>query len=206
MLPNEPIQVRLTGAGIVLSGVVSGKAKVHKAMSLARAYVGKGAVNMMTVGGTQQVMLKVRIAEMSRSAAKALGIDGFINGTSSDVGSVLHSGPTVTSVAIGPGATAVSRECGSGWVDGPNGFRGARLHRPVRRCRAWHHVERAGGEGLLSDAGGAEPGRALGQPGRASWLVRMFRSRPLMRMVRPMSSSRRSGLRSTSRRRCSMTT
>jgi pilus assembly protein CpaC len=70
MLPNEPIQVRLAGGGVVLSGIVSGKAKVTRAMSLARSYVGKAAINMMTVGGTQQVMLKVRVAEMSRSAAK----------------------------------------------------------------------------------------------------------------------------------------
>jgi pilus assembly protein CpaC len=102
MLPDEPIQVRLTGSGIVLSGVVSGKAKVHKAMSLARAYVGKSAINMLSVGGTQQVMLKVRIAEMRRSAAKELGIDSFINGTSKNVGGVFHSG-SGTNSAIAPG-------------------------------------------------------------------------------------------------------
>ena len=94
MLPGEPIQVRLTNAGIVLSGTVSGKAKVHRAMSLARAYVGKGAINMMSVGGTQQVMLKVRIAEMRRSAAKELGIDTFIGGTGNKVGGAIFSGPS----------------------------------------------------------------------------------------------------------------
>ncbi|MGR3717934.1 MAG: type II and III secretion system protein family protein [Thermohalobaculum sp.] len=103
VLSNEPIEARLTGGSVVLSGIVSGKAKINRAMRLARAYVGKGAINMMTVGGTQQVMLKVRIAEMSRSAAKALGIDSFINGTSGDFGSVLHSGPGVTSL-VGPGS------------------------------------------------------------------------------------------------------
>ena len=106
MLPGEPIDVRLSGGSVVLSGVVSGKAKITRAMTLARTYVGKGAINMMSVGGTQQVMLKVRIAEMSRSAAKALGFhlgiiavgdstagflgSGFVNGFPTDVG----SGPT----------------------------------------------------------------------------------------------------------------
>ena len=47
---------------------------------------------MMTVGGTQQVMLKVRIAEMSRTAAKALGIDTFLSGTGSDIGGGVFSG------------------------------------------------------------------------------------------------------------------
>jgi pilus assembly protein CpaC len=86
MLPDEPIQVRLAGGGVVLSGVVSGKAKIHRAMALARSYVGGAAINMMTVGGTQQVMLKVRIAEMSRSAAKELGINTVLGGTGKDIG------------------------------------------------------------------------------------------------------------------------
>ncbi|HUS97408.1 MAG TPA: type II and III secretion system protein family protein [Hyphomicrobiaceae bacterium] len=80
MLPNEPIDVRLSGGGVVLSGIVSGKAKVTRAMALANSYVGKSAINMMSVGGTQQVMLKVRIAEMARSAAKELGFDAWITG------------------------------------------------------------------------------------------------------------------------------
>ena len=103
VLSNEPIEARLTGGSVVLSGAVSGKAKINRAMRLARAYVGKGAINMMTVGGTQQVMLKVKIAEMSRTAAKALGIDAFINGTSGNFGGVLHSGPGVRSL-IGAGS------------------------------------------------------------------------------------------------------
>jgi pilus assembly protein CpaC len=93
MLPNEPIDVRISGSGIVLSGVVSGAAKVERAMTLARSYVGKSAINMMSVGGTQQVMLKVRIAEMSRSAAKDLGIDAAVQVTGSKIGGGLFSGP-----------------------------------------------------------------------------------------------------------------
>jgi pilus assembly protein CpaC len=104
MLPNEPIKVRLTGNGGVLSGVVSGKAKITRAMTLARAYLGKGAVNMMSVGGTQQVMLKVRIAEMSRSAAKALGLDLGIFAKGSDVAGFLASGGRVGNFPIGPGS------------------------------------------------------------------------------------------------------
>ena len=74
LLPNEEIDVRSAAAGIVLSGVVSGAAKVDRALQLARAYAGDNITNMMTVGGTQQVSLKVRIAEMTRDAAKDIGI------------------------------------------------------------------------------------------------------------------------------------
>ena len=120
VLPNEPIEARLTGGGTVLSGVVSGKAKIVRAMSLARAYVGKGAINMMTVGGTQQVLLKVRIAEMQRSAAKALGFDTFFEFRGKDVGAGIFSGasaapvPTIaTSLAPHPGFDAAPTAFGT---------------------------------------------------------------------------------------------
>jgi len=74
LMPNDPIEVRSAAAGIVLSGVVSGAAKIDRAMTLARAYAGENVTNMMSVGGTQQVSLKVRIAEMNRDAAKDLGV------------------------------------------------------------------------------------------------------------------------------------
>jgi len=82
LLPNEPIEVRTAAGGLVLSGTVSGKAKVDRAMALAQAYAGDAVTNMMTVGGTQQVMLRVRIAEMSRSVGKDLGFSLGLQGTS----------------------------------------------------------------------------------------------------------------------------
>ena len=72
ILPGEPIEVRTAGAGIVLSGTVSGARKVARAMELASRYAPDQVTNLMMVGGSQQVMLKVRFAEMSRSTSKAL--------------------------------------------------------------------------------------------------------------------------------------
>ncbi len=74
IMPNEDIEVRVAGGGVILSGTVSGKAQQDKALRLARAYAGDAVTNMMTVGGTQQVALKVRVAEMSRNAAKDIGV------------------------------------------------------------------------------------------------------------------------------------
>ena len=74
LLPNEPIEVRTANGGLILSGVVSGKAKIDRALALARAYAGEAVTNMMSVGGTQQVMLKVKVAEINRGAGKDLGI------------------------------------------------------------------------------------------------------------------------------------
>ncbi|MEM8959820.1 MAG: pilus assembly protein N-terminal domain-containing protein, partial [Pseudomonadota bacterium] len=74
VLPEEEIEVRQAGGGIILSGVVSGKDKLDRALTLARAYAGNAVTNMMSVGGTQQVALKVRVAEMSRNAVKDIGV------------------------------------------------------------------------------------------------------------------------------------
>ncbi len=115
MLPNEPIDVRLSGGGVVLSGVVSGKAKIDRAMTLAQSYVGNAAINMMTVGGTQQVMMKVRIAEMSRSAAKSLGIDFGITGDGSSVGGFFGSGNNTTA-AVTNDAGAIGKVLTDGGV------------------------------------------------------------------------------------------
>ncbi len=72
ILPREPIEVRTAGAGIVLSGRVSGARKVSRALELAERYAPGQVTNLMMVGGTQQVQLKVRFAEMTRNIAKQL--------------------------------------------------------------------------------------------------------------------------------------
>jgi pilus assembly protein CpaC len=72
ILPTEQIEVRTANDGIVLSGRVSGKRKLALAIELGERYAPGRVTNLMTVGGTQQVMLKVRFAEMQRSVTKSL--------------------------------------------------------------------------------------------------------------------------------------
>ena len=83
VLPGEKIEVRTANDGLVLSGVVSSKQKMQRALELAAMYVpqpggNRGAdniervSNLMSVGGVHQVMLKVRFAEMSRTVSKKL--------------------------------------------------------------------------------------------------------------------------------------
>ncbi|MCV2865575.1 type II and III secretion system protein family protein [Defluviimonas sp. WL0075] len=79
ILPNEKIEVRTANDGIVLSGVVSSIAKLDRALDLADRYAPGRVSNLMMVGGTQQVMLHVRFAEMQRSVSKTLsGSFGFL--------------------------------------------------------------------------------------------------------------------------------
>jgi pilus assembly protein CpaC len=81
ILPSEQIEVRTANDGIVLSGTVSGSAKLARALELAERYAPDRVSNLMSVGGVQQVMLKVRFAEMNRSVAKNLSTSlGFGGG------------------------------------------------------------------------------------------------------------------------------
>lgn len=72
ILPDEKIEVRTANDGIVLSGTVSSTARMQRALDLAQRYAPERVSNLMVVGGIQQVMLKVRFAEMQRSVAKTL--------------------------------------------------------------------------------------------------------------------------------------
>jgi pilus assembly protein CpaC len=81
ILPGEDIEVRTANDGIVLSGTVTSIARLDRALELANRYAPERVSNLMVVGGTQQVMLKVRFAEMQRSVSKSLSSSLAVQGT-----------------------------------------------------------------------------------------------------------------------------
>ena len=101
ILPGEPIEVRTANDGIVLSGVVSSAQKLQRAMDLAERYAPERVSNLMSVGGTQQVMLKVRFAEMQRSVTKSLSTSLGLSGSAFGGGLGLEGGSTRGSNANG---------------------------------------------------------------------------------------------------------
>jgi pilus assembly protein CpaC len=102
ILPNEPIEVRTANDGIVLSGMVSGKQKLALALELGERYAPQRVTNLMQVGGTQQVMLKVRFAEMQRSVAKNLSASIGLNDSGTGFNNSGFSvGHTISDVATG---------------------------------------------------------------------------------------------------------
>jgi pilus assembly protein CpaC len=74
VLPGEAIEVRSVNGGILLSGTVSSEASLSDAMAVAEQYAPKGVTNAMTVEGSQQVLLQVKFAEVSRNVVRQLGI------------------------------------------------------------------------------------------------------------------------------------
>ncbi len=119
LMPNEPIQVRAAEKCIILSGEISNLVNLDFAMKVAQGFVSGSAgsgncgsggatggtsgssggssnaasnsiVNMMHVGGEQQVMLEVKIAEVNRVLARKLTLkSGASNSTQKSDGSFL---------------------------------------------------------------------------------------------------------------------
>lgn len=86
LFPGEPILVSSNGDDVVLSGAVTSKYVVDKAASLATGYVEKAenVVNLLRQQEgvpSNQVLLRVRFAEVSRSAMQELGASFFTSPT-----------------------------------------------------------------------------------------------------------------------------
>lgn len=121
ILPNEPIEVRTANDGIVLSGTVSSASNLAMAAALAERYAPDKVSNLMNVGGVQQVMLKVRFAEMQRTVTKSLS--GSL-GLSGDLGGVVNSYGGTGTLA---GSAALAQALTDGVTPGTNSNRGAML-------------------------------------------------------------------------------
>ncbi len=92
ILPGENIEVRTANDGIVLSGVVSSTAKLDRALDLAERYAPGRVSNLMGVGGVQQVMLKVRFAEVQRAVSKQLQGGLTVAGNTSNLSALVGVG------------------------------------------------------------------------------------------------------------------
>jgi pilus assembly protein CpaC len=99
VFPNEKgLLVTGTHDGITLSGTVSGTANMAQMVSLAQSYAPLGRdgkrkiMNLLEVAGVQQVMLEVRVSEMSRSLSRRLGINfAFLSASGEQFGLSLLS-------------------------------------------------------------------------------------------------------------------
>ena len=86
-LPGERVGVESAQDTIVLSGEVSSTQKMDAALGLARTFVANAegpadekardakVLNLMQVGGAQQVLLEVKVAEIARTLVRRMDID-----------------------------------------------------------------------------------------------------------------------------------
>ncbi|WP_374226596.1 type II and III secretion system protein family protein [Bradyrhizobium sp. SRL28] len=109
---DYPIQVSYTPRGAILNGTAPNADVVATAVRVTEQFLGPGALvfNKIQVAGSLQVNLSVRVAEVSRSAMKELGINlSALNGTFS-----FSSGKgTGSGTASGGGKAGIGFSAGS---------------------------------------------------------------------------------------------
>jgi pilus assembly protein CpaC len=111
---TEPLMVDVMADTVVLRGRVPDAVKAHRIVSLAEAYTGgKKIINMLRVEGSQQVMLEVKVAEVSRTLLDELGVDINLTRTAGStsvslLSQFLSSGATALTVARPNGLTNIT--------------------------------------------------------------------------------------------------
>lgn len=92
VLPESEVQVVAAKDTLTLAGMVKSPEHASRAVALAEAYAPGKVVNLMQVGGVQEVMLEVKIAEVSKSVLKRLGVNlAYINSGSLLNGEVFYT-------------------------------------------------------------------------------------------------------------------
>src|SRR5690606_24258493 len=90
LFPKEDVKISTLGERVVLSGHVSNPDVANRLTNAAAQFVAQAQgsssgsldgniVNMLTVAGEQQVMLRVKIVEASRGVLRELGISTRLN-------------------------------------------------------------------------------------------------------------------------------
>ena len=110
----EPLMVDVMADTVVLRGRVPDATKLQRIVSLAEAYTGgKKVINMLRVEGSQQVMLEVKVAEVSRTLLDELGVDINLTRTAGStsvslLSQFLSSGATAVTAARANGLTTIT--------------------------------------------------------------------------------------------------
>ena len=116
LFPKEKsIQVHTAHDHITLAGSVSGPEIMTQVMGLAETYAPKKVMNLMQVGGVQQVMLEVTVAEMAKGLLKRFGVN-FLNQNS-------RGGNLGVNPVVRDGGSTASRSVQIGLLDNLTDFK-----------------------------------------------------------------------------------
>ena len=74
VMPAEHLEVRPGRDALILGGQVSSNQQLTRALAVAEGFAPGHVTNLLAVKGSQQVMLAVRVAEVSRTVARQLGL------------------------------------------------------------------------------------------------------------------------------------
>ncbi len=81
LMPNEDkIRVSSAGDALVLTGQVADAMKVQRAVLIAEQFTGKKVINLLGIGDVPQVLLEVKVAEVSKKLTDKIGTAWGFNG------------------------------------------------------------------------------------------------------------------------------
>ncbi len=120
--PDANVRVRPLSNSVYLSGYVPSPSMVHSIVRIAEDYY-PNVVNNLTIGGVQQILLKTKVMEVSRTKLRQAGFDwAYLDGQDfviQSVSGLLTGGTTPSSVFATTGDTVRF-----GIVDGNRAFYG----------------------------------------------------------------------------------
>ena len=104
-LPDEKIDVSIYRESVFLAGKLRSATASAQVVAIARKFVGADAdiVNMLTMIGSQQVIIQVRLSEMDRSIRKNLEVTQGLTTFNSGRISFITSAPSATLTAFATG-------------------------------------------------------------------------------------------------------
>ncbi len=103
LFPEEEIEVRGVNDSVILSGTVSSSEKLTQALAVSDRYAPGRVTNLLSVNGSQQVLLAVRFIEVKRTVLKEFGLNTkllFDTGDAFSVGVGSGTNATATAIAV----------------------------------------------------------------------------------------------------------
>lgn len=105
--PKAALKVVPLANSVIVSGYVDDPSQVQPIIQMAEDYHSK-VINHITVGGVQQVLLQVKVYEVSRTKLRTLGFDWGVLGGSADSFAVNGVGSLLNTTAAQGGAAAAT--------------------------------------------------------------------------------------------------
>ena len=157
--PNSSIKVYRYSESLVLKGFIDQPEHVSQIVALSSDYAPK-VINNITVGGVQQVLLKVRVMEISRTKLRNLGVDWAYFGASGDFAVNSVSGLINSFTSSAHSITSAGDTFSFGIVDGANDFFGvleALEQRNIAKVLAEPNIVAVSGRPAQFNVGGEFP-------------------------------------------------
>jgi pilus assembly protein CpaC len=106
LIPSNRVEIRSANGALVLTGNVDSTEQLREVLAIADRFAPSAVTNLLSVGGTQQVLLEVKFDEIQRSAEKQLGVNS--NWTLN-----VNSGTIATATGLGTPSSAFGTATGT---------------------------------------------------------------------------------------------